>query len=411
MNAIINIYRLAYSGLTRDSWLLSLVMLINRCGTMVVPFLSIYCIRELHFSVGQAGILLGIFGIGAIIGSFIGGKLTDWLGFYDVQVGSMLIGGALFVMVSFLRSFEVMAAGILVLSICNEAVRPANTAAVAAYSAPEATTRAFSLNRLAINLGWSVGGGLGGLLASIDYHLIFWVDGITNIFAALMLLRLMPRRVQAGKKEHQPENTQEASPYRDGVFLIFMLFMLCYASCFVQFMVIQPVFYKLQWGFNEKFIGFLLALNGLIIVFIEMVLVQRLENRRHPLLYAVAGILLSALAFLCVNVLPPGKSNALVVVVLITFGEILAIPFITTFWVARTTVRNRGSYAGIFAMGWAAAQIIGPAAGGLVVERAGFPLLWWILFGLCLFTALAYYLLYHLRFRHWRAAAAAPDGQ
>ncbi|WP_162618723.1 MFS transporter [Pedobacter yulinensis] len=406
MKTILSLYKRAYTGLSRDSWLLSAVMLINRCGTMVVPFLSIYCIRELDFTVTQAGILLGIFGAGAIIGSFLGGKLTDWIGFYDVQVGSMLLGGALFVAVSFLRSFEVMAAGILILSICNEAVRPANTAAVAAYSDAGSTTRAFSLNRLAVNLGWSVGGGIGGLLASIDYSLIFWVDGCTNVFAALLLLKLMPRRKSAAPQTVSGKASGK-SAYRDGLFLIFILVMLCYASSFVQFMVIQPVFYKLEWGFDERFIGFLLALNGLIIVFIEMVLVQRLENSRHPLVFTTAGILLSALGFLCINVFPAGKSSAILVVSLITFGEILALPFMTTFWVARTTAQNRGSYAGIFAMGWATAQIIGPSAGGLVIGRYGFPALWWILCALCTFAAVAYYVLYHLRFRRDDTGASA----
>jgi MFS family permease len=89
---------------------------------------------------------------------------------------------------------------VLLLSFCNEAFRPANSTAIAHYSSPENKTRSYSLNRLAVNLGWAFGGGLGGYLASINYHLLFWVDGCTNILAALMFLKLMPRRPSKNRK-------------------------------------------------------------------------------------------------------------------------------------------------------------------------------------------------------------------
>ncbi|MFD2145719.1 hypothetical protein [Mucilaginibacter antarcticus] len=88
-----NLYRNAYTGLSKNSWYLGVVMLINRSGTMVVPFLSIYCIQQLHFSIVQAGIIMALFGAGALAGAFLGGKLVDKIGFYDLQVGALLSGG------------------------------------------------------------------------------------------------------------------------------------------------------------------------------------------------------------------------------------------------------------------------------------------------------------------------------
>src|SRR4051794_26595081 len=94
----LNLYKQAYHGLSKNSWYLSIVMLINRSGTMVVPFLSIYCIRELHFTIVQAGTIMALFGAGAITGVFAGGKITDKFGFYYVQIISLLTGGLFFIL-------------------------------------------------------------------------------------------------------------------------------------------------------------------------------------------------------------------------------------------------------------------------------------------------------------------------
>lgn len=87
LSSLIQLYKNAFSGLSKNSWYLSIVMLVNRSGTMVIPFMSIYCIKQLHFSIVHAGIIMALFGIGSISGAFIGGKLTDKIGFYDLQVG------------------------------------------------------------------------------------------------------------------------------------------------------------------------------------------------------------------------------------------------------------------------------------------------------------------------------------
>jgi len=189
----LQLYKNAYSGLSRNSWYLAFVMLVNRAGTMVLPFMSIYCTQQLHFTIAQAGIVLSMFGFGSLAGAFAGGRITDKYGFYDVQLGALISGGILFLVLGFQESFVSVCITTFILSVCNDAFRPANSTAVAHYSTPENRTRSYSLNRLAINLGWAVGGALGGFLASVNYHLLFWVDGCTNILSALLLYKLMPR--------------------------------------------------------------------------------------------------------------------------------------------------------------------------------------------------------------------------
>ncbi|HYK43802.1 MAG TPA: MFS transporter, partial [Parafilimonas sp.] len=387
LSATTSLYRNAFKGLSRNTWFLSLVMLVNRSGTMVIPFMTMYCTQKLHFTLPQAGTVMGLFGGGAIVGAYIGGKITDKAGFYTQQLASLLLGGIMFITVGFLESFVSLCIGTFILSVCNESFRPANAAAIAYYSAPENRTRSYSLNRLSINLGWAVGGGLGGLLASINYHLLFWVDGCTNIVAALLLLKLLP---YGARKRNIGEEVihRKKRAYSDAFYVAFVILAFLFASCFFQLFTIQPVFFKTEWHFNEAFIGLLMALNGIIIVVVEMIVVYSIERKKLNTFFIRSGYLVAALAFACLNILPPGWQTAVLSIVLITIGEMLSMPFMNSFWIERSSAHNRGEYAALYAMSWSVAQIVGPLSGSRIAAHAGFSTLWWTLSSVCVAAAI-----------------------
>jgi len=395
----IQLYKKAYSGLSLNSWYLCLVMLINRSGTMVIPFMTIYCTHQLHFTIVQAGYIMGLFGLGSICGAFIGGKLTDKIGFYDLQIFALFSGGVLFIIAGYQHTFLSLAISAYVLSFCNESFRPANSAAIAYYSTDENKTRSYSLNRLAVNLGWAVGGALGGFLASYSYHSLFWVDGSTNIIAALMLLKLIPRSGIVKPAKVKSDESRSTSAYHDKIYLLFILLVILFAACFFQLFTMQPLFYKMIWQYNERTIGFLMALNGVLIVIIEMVLVHRLEGRRHALKYISSGVILVGIGFVILNVMPAAIWSGLLVVIFITLGEMLAMPFMNSFWVTRTNNNNRGSYAGLYTMAWSTAQVLAPTLGSQFILYGGFSFLWWILGGVCLVAAIGFMLMYRFNYR------------
>jgi predicted MFS family arabinose efflux permease len=390
----IQLYKNAYTGLSKNSWYLSIVMLINRSGTMVVPFLSIYCIQQLHFSIVQAGVIMALFGAGALAGAFLGGKLVDRIGFYDLQVGALVSGGLFFMLLGFLHNFTILAIGTFILSLCNESFRPANSTAIAHYSDDNNKTRSYSLNRLAINLGWAVGGALGGFLASVNYHLLFWVDGCSNILAAVLLLTLMPRAAVTKTLRKPDPAIVKTSAYKDKTYLKFILLATLFAMCFYQFMIMQPVFFKIDWHFSERFIGFLMALNGLLIAVVEMVMIHKVEGKRPGLVYIYGGVALGSVAYVLLNILPPSMPAAVLVVILITFSEMFAMPFMNAFWINRTTPHNRGEYAALYSMSWSAAQIIAPFFGSNLIHYGGFTLLWWVLGAVSLMSAVGYFFMY-----------------
>ncbi|MGB4399502.1 MAG: MFS transporter [Daejeonella sp.] len=399
----IELYKNAYAGLSRENWYLSVVMFINRSGTMVVPFMTIYCTQQLGFTIVQAGIIMSLFGVGSILGAFFGGKITDKLGFYHLQLGALFSGGVLFISLAFLETFLSLAAGTFLLSMCNESFRPANSAAIAHYSSESARTRAYSLHRLAINLGWSFGGALGGFIASIDYHLLFYVDGLTNILAGILLFKLLPdvRKEKAAKEVSIKPIAHSA--YRDKLYLAFIFLTIPFASSFFQFFILQPVFFKSEWHFTEQFIGGLMALNGIIIVATEMVLVHNLEGKRSPLFFISLGILVASLSYVALNVLPPVAWAAVISVVLITLGEMLSMPFMNAFWISRSNESNRGEYSALYTIAWSTAQIIGPIYGAILIQQGGFRLFWWFLTGICICSSLGFMLINYLEpIRKWK---------
>ena len=140
-----------------------------------------------------------------------------------------------------------------------------------------------------------------------------------------------------------------------------------------------------------------MSVNGLLIIAIEMVLIHKLEGRRHPLIYVALGVLLMGVGFALSNLLPAAGWAAFVIILFITFGEIMSIPFMNTFWLARTNPSNTGQYAALYSMAWSVAQIAAPILGGAAIARSGYPLLWWLLGGLSLLSALGFAVLYKFR--------------
>jgi len=392
INNAFSLYKSAYGGLSSGTWWLSLVMLVNRMGTMVIPFMTIYLTQHFGVSIAKAGFVMSIFGLGAITGALIGGKLVDNIGYYYVQFFALICGGIMFIVLGQMHSYASICVTTFILATLNESFRPANTVAIAYYSKEINRTRSYSLNRLSVNLGWAIGGALGGILASYNYSLLFWVDGISNLLAAFFLyITLSPTRNILTEKRKKEKNVIKVSAYKDRAYIIFILLSFLFAFCFFQMFTTIPVFFKENFKLSIFFIGILMALNGIIICFFEMITVFTLEGKRPALHYISIGMVLVAFSFLFLNFPSVNYTFiALVAMIFITFGEIFSAPFLNAWWINRANPDNRGQYAALYTIAWASAQAVGPFAGSLIAEYSNFRILWFILSGICLMLAIFY---------------------
>lgn len=387
----LTLYRNAYSGLSRSIWWLSLVIFVNRSGTMVIAFMTIYLTQSLHYSIAEAGFVMAMFGIGSILGAFAGGKLADRIGFYPVQFWSLFMNGIMFIVLGQMKELWQIAICIFILSTVGESFRPANAAAIAAYSNETNRTRSFSLNRLAVNLGFSIGPALGGFLSSISYQWLFWVDGITCIIAAIMLRFFLKPQKNVFKPYHEGKRKLKGdSVFKDGTYLRFMFCVFMVAFCFLMVFSMVPVYYKEQVHMSESLIGIVLAMNGLIIAITEMIIVYKLEGKRSEKFYISIGTFLIGISFLSLN-LSATVNIVLLSMLIITLGEMLMFPFVNTYWVTRSKNHNRAQYASIFTISFSLAHVLAPTIGSQIVKHYGYNSLWYTLTGVCTLASVFFY--------------------
>lgn len=380
MREFIRLYLDAYKGLSTPAWMLALVMLINRSGAMVIPFLGVYMVNHLNFSLEDTGTVLSCFGIGAVAGSFLGGWLTDKVGHFKVQLFSLVLTVPMFFLLPELNTVVKLAIGVFMLSIISETFRPANSVSIAYYSKPDNIIRSFSLNRMALNLGFSIGPALGGFLAAISYAFLFYGNAIAAFFSALLFFLYFRNRKGNEKAVVQEDNDRDSrtdqSPYKDTLFILFSILSCVFAICFFQLLSTLPLYYRTIYMLTEAKIGVILAFSGMVVFLLEMLLVHIAEKRMTPRAIIVWGVLLCGLSFLILN-LAHGVWVLYVSIFVLCISEILAMPFMATVTLQRSSLKTRGAYMGINALSFSAAHIFSPFVGTRIASVYGFETLWY----------------------------------
>jgi predicted MFS family arabinose efflux permease len=367
-------YREAFSGLSRSAWLLSLATLINRSGTMVMPFLLLFLVEKRGFTTTQAGQTLALYGLAAMVSSYMGGRLCDRFGPMRVIKLSLFLTGVCFLALGRVQGRPAILGMVVLLSLVGEVFRSANLAALTAVSDPGERTRSIALMRLAINLGMTLGPSVGGFLAYYDYGWLFVVDGGTSILAAVLLQIAFPAVRTAAPAPAAHTAGKAGSPFRDlpTLAILGLMFLLN----IVTFQVAGTYTLSLRdlFGFSEARIGLTLAVNTLIIILFEMVLVHSLA-RRDPLKVSAAGALLFCAGL---GLLPFGRGFSWVVltVVVWTVGEMLVFPIVTSAIADRAPEESRGTYMGLLNFSFASAFVVAPLVGTWVYQHLGARTLW-----------------------------------
>ncbi len=394
---IAHLYRRAYSGLPREAWFLFAVNLVNSSGAMVIFFLSLYLTRRLGFTPARAGQAISLYGLGSLAGAYLGGWLSDRIGSTSVQKLSLALSGGFLLALGQIRSAWGLLPILFLYSLAAGALYPANAASMSRICPPELHVKGFALNRLANNLGVTIGPALGGLLALRDYRLLFWADGLTCIAAAGLFLVIWKKPEDqlrtAEKLGHSIPSGAVRLPWRDRPFLLLMLLVVVWGAVFVQLLATFPLYMSSVYGLAEDKIGRLLAVNTILIVSLEMALMEKVRACSRTRMINLSFLLLG-LGF---GLMPLGRGflyGAFTVAVW-TFGEILSIPLVTALIAGRAGPETRGRYMGIFSFAFSSAFVVGPVAGAAVYGRFGGNALWFGCAGLAVMLAVSFSALRH----------------
>jgi predicted MFS family arabinose efflux permease len=310
-----------------------------------------------------------------MIGSWLGGKLTDKVGFYKVMIWSLLITGFLFIGLQYIKTFWAFCISMLFIMSIADMFRPAIFVSLNTYSKIENRTRSLTLIRLAINLGFVVGPTAAGIIIiSSGYDLLFWIDGVTCILAILLFKYLVKDKKSSKIETKQEDNllNTSTSVFKDKPYWIFLSISFLMGMIFFQLFTTMPLYHKEQYNLTELHTGLLFLLNGLMIVFLEMPMVhwieQKMVDETNLILYS--SILMALSFFVLLFDAWPGI--LVLSMILITVGEMIGFPYTNAFAMKRAKIGNEGRYMALYTMSFSLAHIVGPKLGLDIIAVYGY---------------------------------------
>lgn len=370
-----------FKGFRREIWILALITFINRAGTMVLPFLSKYLKENLHFSYSQVGWIMVSFGIGSMLGSWMGGKLSDKIGFYKVMVFSLFTSGILFFILQYITSFWGLCISVFTIMAVSDMFRPAMFVSLGVYAKPENRVRAMSLVRLSVNLGFASGPILGGLIIlGIGYQGLFWIDGSTCILAILVFaLSVKEKKKPVVIHDVSALKVEVKSVFKDKPFWVFLFISFTAALMFFQLFTTLPLYHHDQFGLSEFQTGLIISLNGILIFMFEMPFVGLLERKKIDRVKIILwGVFLMAISFY-VLLFDAWKGILIIGIIIITFGEIFAFPFSNAFAMGRAPKGQEGRYMALYTMSFSLAHIVSSKMGLEIIGRYGYGTNWFVM--------------------------------
>lgn len=391
MKQILRNYLNTFKGLSPEVWWLSLITFVNRFGAMVIPFLSLYLNESLGITVERVAWVMTAYGLGSVAGSYLGGKLTDRIGYYKVILLSLVFTGINFLWVMHVQDFWMICLSFFILITLADMGRPGFFVALSAYSKPENKTRSLTLLRLAINLGMGAGPMIGGILiGTLGYKSLFYADGITCLLAAvLMIYVLHPKKVKEVDKEVVVQNP--IAPEKDRTYLYFLIGMCLFAMAFLPIFTVVPLYYRAIYSISEFYIGAIIGVNAFLIVVLEMPMIAWLQKKKlNNIQLSIIGIAFTGLSYLAL-IWENWVGVVIVAIVLLTFGEMIGFPFSNKFALDRSKIGKQGAFMGLYTMAFAIANIFAHNLSLQIVAHYGYQMVWLFLSSL---TVAACYFMY-----------------
>lgn len=370
-------------ALPREVWIQCTATFINRSGTMVLPFLALYIHRTLGYSVQDAGIVLTVYGAGAFASAPFAGRVSDAVGPRRVMIASLFLSGAMLFALLMAKSFAVILVATVLWSVISEAFRPASLVSITELVNPDQRKTAFAVNRLAINLGMSIGPALGGFLILFSYPLLFIVDGVTSLAAGVVLLlaRWRPAHRQhgthidsGGEQPQAPPASPPTSAWKDRRLLYFLIGIVPVVVVFFQHEGAMPLYLVNDLHLTESAFGLMFTVNTALIILFEVPLNIAMSGWSHRKALAL-GSFLSGLGFGAMG-LVTGIFGVALTVVIWSFGEMILLPGASNYMADIAPINRRGVYMGLFQMTFSFSFAISGWIGTSMLQYFGGPMLW-----------------------------------
>ena len=366
-------------NLPRNLWMLFITTLINRVGTMVLPFLALYLTQKVGVSIIKAGLVLTFYGIGALLTSPFLGKISDKFGALRIMKLSLIISSLFLFVFPLVSGFIHILIFTFFWSVINEAFRPALLSLVSEVVPPAQRRSAYAVIRLAANLGMSIGPVIGGLLVLINFNLIFIADGVTTILAGIFLI-FSPWQYGAIKQEKNendtsvPEIEKIENIFLDKRLIYFLIALLPVPLIYFQVNASMPVYLVRDLHFSETIYGIVFTINTVLIILVEVPLTNMLNSWSYRKLLSIGSLLcgigFGAMAFI------KDIYGLVITIVIWTFGEMIIFPASSAYMSEISPENRKGEYMGAYQTTFNLAFAFGPWFGTSVMSNFGSSTLW-----------------------------------
>ncbi|MFI8189587.1 MDR family MFS transporter [Streptomyces sp. NPDC085946] len=371
------VVRETVAGLPPAFWWLWTSTLVNRLGGFVATFMALYLTLDRGYSASYAGLVAALHGLGGVVSSLGAGVMTDRLGRRPTLLVAQVSTALSVALLGFVHHPLAIAAVALLVGMASNASRPAVQAMMADIVRPEDRIRAFSLNYWAINLGFAVSSMAAGFIAEVSYRAGFLLEaGMTLACAIVVFLKVPESRPAGTGRESREDGVHLGTVLRDGRFMAVVGLSFLVALVFQQGSVGLPVAMG-EAGFSPADYGLVIAVNGVLIVALQIPVTRFIQHRDARRLLVVSSLLagygfgLTAFA---------GSVGVFALTVCVwTLAEIVNAPTQTGLVVRLSPARGRGRYQGMYTMSWSVASLVAPLMSGFVIDRLGAEWLW----GMC----------------------------
>jgi len=370
--------RSIYREYPRTFWLIMLGMFIDQLGgALIFPFFGLYITSKYGVGMTEVGVMFSILAISGLIGSLVGGALTDKFGRKVMILFGLIVSALSTLLLAFAPSLEFIYLAGLIVGLFGNMAGPAHQAMVADVLPEEKRIDGFGVLRVIANLAVAIGPAIGGFLAARSYTLLFIIDVILSSITGIIILAFVPetKPVAAPREDGQPHQEESLGKTlagyfkvtRDGIFMVYLLASIFMVLAYMQMNITLPVFLRDVHGLPDSGYGLLLSLNASMVVLFQFWITRRIR-KFAPMKIMAWGMVIYAVGFSMYGFVSAFWLFILAMVI-ITIAEMLVSPTGQAVVAKLSPEDMRGRYMAVFGFSWTIPNAIGPLISGVVMDN------------------------------------------
>jgi len=382
-----------YNDYPKTFWLVVLTSFIDVIGnTLLFPFFSLYITQKFGVGMTQAGIVLGSFSAFGLIGSMVGGALTDKFGRKSLILFGLVFSAVSTLSLGLVNEFSMLIPLSVVIGLLSNIAGPARQAMVADLLPEDKRQEGFGILRVVANMSWIIGPTIGGFIANRSFFTLFVLDALISCVVAVIFFFYISETKPASIEE-QESILKTFAGYgivlKDFAYLAFLFVSMLMGLVYQQLYNSLSVYLRDSHGIEPQGYGFLMSTSAITVILLQFT-TTRLIKKRPAFLMMALGVFFYMIGFGMF-----GFVNAFwlfaAAVVIITIGEMVVMPTASALATNFAPEDMRGRYMAVFGLSWAIPATIGPTAAGLILDNYNPNLLWYVGAAICAVSVISFY--------------------